>query len=219
MKWFKHETSALKDEKIQEIIESDGLIAYAIFFSVLELCGEKINDENLKADISISWWYVERLLRVKRSTVHRVLDTCQSVGLLVHNSTPDMMICSVPKLLKRLDNWTKRSVVATEKLPLEEKKKEKENKKEKRSIEPTANSSDFLNSLKANPAYKDIDLERELLKMDAWLSLPKNKHRQKTPRFILNWINKIEKPIPIQEDMTDVLKKRQQEKENAKFYV
>ncbi len=54
---------------------------------------------------------------------------------------------------------------------------------------------DFLESLKKNPAYQHINFETELAKMDAWLLLPKNKRRKKTPTFILNWLNKIEAPL------------------------
>lgn len=50
----------------------------------------------------------------------------------------------------------------------------------------------FFLQLKENPAYKGIDLERELGKMDAWLLLPQNKGRKKTHKFILNWLNKID---------------------------
>ena len=53
----------------------------------------------------------------------------------------------------------------------------------------------FIESLKTNPAYDHINLDAELGKMDAWLSL--HKGRQKTKRFVLNWLNKIEKPLPI----------------------
>ena len=56
-------------------------------------------------------------------------------------------------------------------------------------------NGDFLSKIKSNPAYSHINLENEFSKMDAWLSLPKNKGRKKTPRFILNWLNKIEKPL------------------------
>ena len=53
--------------------------------------------------------------------------------------------------------------------------------------------SDFISSLKTNPAYKGIDLETEFGKMDAWLLA--HPGRQKTKRFIVNWLNKIDKPI------------------------
>ncbi len=56
-------------------------------------------------------------------------------------------------------------------------------------------TQDFLESLKKNSAYQHINFETELAKMDAWLLLPKNKRRKKTPTFILNWLNKIEAPL------------------------
>lgn len=58
-------------------------------------------------------------------------------------------------------------------------------------------SARFFNSLKTNPAYAHVDLERETGKMQAWLSLPRNKGRKMTPRFVLNWLNKIEVPLPL----------------------
>lgn len=57
---------------------------------------------------------------------------------------------------------------------------------------------DFLTALKENPAYKGIDIDRELAKMDAWFLTPKGQGRKKTKRFIVNWLNKID--VPLQED-------------------
>jgi hypothetical protein len=54
---------------------------------------------------------------------------------------------------------------------------------------------DFITTLKTNVAYKHVDIDRELGKMDAWLAMPRNKGRQKTQRFILNWLNKVDVPI------------------------
>lgn len=54
---------------------------------------------------------------------------------------------------------------------------------------------EFWEFLKASPAYRHVDFEREDGKMDVWLSLPKNKHRKKTRSFIVGWINKIEPPV------------------------
>ena len=47
---------------------------------------------------------------------------------------------------------------------------------------------DFIEKLKANPTYKGLNIDRELHRMDAWLLL--NKGRQKTARFVLNWLNR-----------------------------
>jgi hypothetical protein len=54
---------------------------------------------------------------------------------------------------------------------------------------------DFIKKLKETPAYKNINIDNELAKMDAWLLV--HKGRQKTRRFIVNWLNKIDKPMDI----------------------
>lgn len=53
--------------------------------------------------------------------------------------------------------------------------------------------SDFMAEIRKNPAYEHIDIDHQLHKMDAWLLA--NPGRLKTKRFIINWLNKIEKPI------------------------
>jgi len=63
-------------------------------------------------------------------------------------------------------------------------------------IDSSANAptdSVFLDILKTNPAYKMIDIDIELKKMDAWLLARPG--RKKTRRFIVNWLNKVDKPI------------------------
>lgn len=64
-------------------------------------------------------------------------------------------------------------------------------------IEPLGATALFFNSLKTNPAYSHVDIDREVFKMQAWLSLPGNKGRKLTPRFVLNWLNKIERPLAV----------------------
>ena len=51
--------------------------------------------------------------------------------------------------------------------------------------------SQFLESLETNPAYKGIDIQTELSKMDAWLLT--HPGRQKTRRFIVGWLNRKDK--------------------------
>lgn len=53
----------------------------------------------------------------------------------------------------------------------------------------------FISQLKENPAYKGIDIDRELSKMDAWFLTPKGKGRKKTKGFIVNWLNKCDAEI------------------------
>jgi hypothetical protein len=72
--------------------------------------------------------------------------------------------------------------------------KEKDKEKEVDSKSKTSvTNQDFVKSLKTNPAYEHINIDIELAKMDAWLST--HKGRQKTRRFVVNWLNKIDRPI------------------------
>lgn len=61
--------------------------------------------------------------------------------------------------------------------------------------------AEFWESLKISPAYRHVNFEVENSKMDIWLAQPKNKNRKKTRQFILNWLNKIERPVVGQPSM------------------
>ena len=61
----------------------------------------------------------------------------------------------------------------------------------------TLTDTEFISSLKENPAYKGIAIDTELSKMDAWLLT--RPQRKKTRSFIVNWLNKIDKPMEIKQ--------------------
>lgn len=52
---------------------------------------------------------------------------------------------------------------------------------------------EFISSLKNNSAYSHLNVDEELARMDAWLLV--NPSRQKTRRFIVNWLNRKDKPL------------------------
>ena len=52
---------------------------------------------------------------------------------------------------------------------------------------------EFVTQLKLNKAFSHIDIERELSKMDAWLMARPD--RKKTRKFVVNWLNKQERPF------------------------
>lgn len=193
MKWYQHDSKAHSDEKMRDLVFEFGMEGYGIYHTCLEIISEKI-DKNKTPKISISDRVLRSILRVSHQKLTKILAYFDQNLLIFSNFHEGLWNLECPNLLKRLDNWTLRSVVTTEQVTLEV---ENKNKKEKKSKTPTANPS-FLDSLKNNPAYKGIDIDRELSKMDAWLLLPKNKNRQKTPRFILNWLNKIERPLVVE---------------------
>ena len=56
----------------------------------------------------------------------------------------------------------------------------------------------FFASLKENPAYRGIDIDRELGKMRAWVLT--HPGRKITRRFAVAWLNKIEPPMTLESD-------------------
>lgn len=82
-------------------------------------------------------------------------------------------------------------------------------KHEKHGGGPVVMSDDqFLTSLRSNPAYHGIDLDQELAKMDAWLSTPKARGRKKSRQFIVNWLNRVDRPMAADNGQTPVMNPR-----------
>jgi len=59
----------------------------------------------------------------------------------------------------------------------------------------------FIEAFKTNPAYRHFDVGVELGKMDSWLLA--HPGRQKTRRFVVNWLNKIDKPMEVKGGKND----------------
>lgn len=53
----------------------------------------------------------------------------------------------------------------------------------------------FIDELKKNVAYKHLNIDVELGKMDAWLLTPKGRGRKKTRTFVVGWLNRIDAPM------------------------
>ena len=108
---------------------------------------------------------------------------------------------------ERVRNWRQKqgvgvtvNVTPKEKEKEEDKEKDKEKIKRKRKIKKE-DPAVWIDSLKTSAAYSHINLTVELSKMDAWLSA--NPGRQKSKKFVLNWLNKIQAPIPTQKTSND----------------
>jgi hypothetical protein len=53
----------------------------------------------------------------------------------------------------------------------------------------------FIEQLKNNPAYADIDIDREIGKIRAWQLTPKGRGKELTRGRLVNWLNRIDPPI------------------------
>lgn len=76
---------------------------------------------------------------------------------------------------------------------VEIKKNSKKNNKEE------LEHRDFIAELKADSFYAHVDFDMEIERMRRWLARPENKGRQFTERFMIRWLDKIDRPIEIEE--------------------
>lgn len=65
--------------------------------------------------------------------------------------------------------------------------------KKKRAAREPSGPEDFLSQLKANPAYRHIDIDREAAKAEQWCKINR---RECTQRFFVNWLNRMDPPLP-----------------------
>ena len=61
----------------------------------------------------------------------------------------------------------------------------------------TISDPEWIEELKKNPIYSHVDFAVEFGKMEIWKTIQKNKNRKITRRFIVNWLNRIDRPIQL----------------------
>lgn len=128
MKWYQQDVKSHTDEKCREIILEHGLEGYGLFILCLELIAEKI-DSKMVPEIDITFRVLREKSRLSHQKLTKILSFFDQISVIYSNFSEKTIHMSCPNLLKRLDNWTKRSVAPTEKVSTN--KNKKENKKEK----------------------------------------------------------------------------------------
>jgi len=68
-------------------------------------------------------------------------------------------------------------------------------RKRKRSARPA--DSTWLESMRPDCKKQGIDLDGEIVRMKRWLSGPKGKGRKLTQQFVINWLNRCDKIVPV----------------------
>lgn len=202
-------TDSLDDPFIHSLMDEYGHLGYAVWFGLIEIIAKE-NGKSVTGKVDISPTYLRRKLRTSPTKLRQVLDFCRSNGRLMVDFSEKIWKIDFPKIAEIKDNYTKDLQVARKKPSIEaeaetevEKEADKEeDKKKKRSMSlrtPLLTDEEFITTLKNSPAYKGIDIDRELAKMDTWFLTPKGKGRKKTRAFIVNWLNKCE---PVLDSLT-----------------
>ena len=139
MKWFKHMTESANDERLAKLISKHGLEAYGLWWLILEVVAKQMPKDGTKCEVSypLSYWlrltevyHHSHLKKLLQSMTNLELISVQSLtdlGTISSLSMKDVLIISIPNLLKYRDEYSKKSVHNQEGV---RSKKEKENKKE-----------------------------------------------------------------------------------------
>jgi hypothetical protein len=212
MQWFRHLTCSHEDPDISDAWDKFGPIGPLMFWVILEIYGREFSRLNGRGQLTLSWKYFLNKVRTKRKTSENILSFYRERSRIISEIFPECVKIKIPKFLEMSSNWVRREkrrpIEAPTEAPIEalaaievrNKKKNIENNIYiagfvKKPTRASLTDEDFLSSLKEKFTW--VDFETVMVKMDAWLLA--HPGRKKTRRFIVNWLNKIEKPVEIEQ--------------------
>jgi hypothetical protein len=143
MKWFKHDTDANMDAKLQEIMLDYGLEGYGLYWYCIELIAQGVNGDNLTFELEHDCRIIARNTGSTAQKVEQMMKSFIGLGLLDANN--GHVFCL--KLASRCDDFTAKAVRRTgvktlknqsvgvspslsDKVPLEEEEEVRRKKKE-----------------------------------------------------------------------------------------
>lgn len=199
--YFPHDYHARHDPKLERLRMEVGPVGDGIYWDIVEMLYEEGGYLPLK-DIP--------LLAKTLNTTDELLQKVVKESKLFSVNGKKFYSESLLERLRRINAKRRKARISgrfgglanakrtlSERVAIKESKESKVKKgKESKERGAALSPQDFISSLKTNPAYKGIDIDNELGKMDAWLLA--HPGRQKTKRFIINWLNKIEVPLGAQ---------------------
>lgn len=210
MKWFKHMTGSIDDEKISRLLDIAGLEGYGFYWRIIEIIAGQIGKDSEKCEVTYSLPSLSRLTYSHHNKVGNLLGKLQVTGLIdVSKSELDGRVNFTLKcrnILKYRDEWTARGEKTRESLGSHSGATPEEiqiqNKIQNKSIIASSVKTSeapkrkialvdqqFIEQLIKDPAYEGIDVKREATRAESWLSNnPKAKGRKFTKKFLLNWL-------------------------------
>lgn len=106
MKWFKHDTDANMDAKLQEVILDYGLEGYGLYWYCIELIAQRVNGDNLTFELEHDCRIIARNTGSTPQKVEQMMKSFIKLGLL--NADNGHVFCL--KLASRCDDFTAKAV-------------------------------------------------------------------------------------------------------------
>ncbi|MCX6761027.1 MAG: DUF4373 domain-containing protein [Candidatus Nealsonbacteria bacterium] len=107
MKWFKHDTDAHIDLKIQSLISKHGVEAYGLYWICNELIGKE-NDKSFEIRAKNEWKiYISKQINIEEKKLEILLSALADCGLIDKKRLTKGILCN-KKLQNRADEYTKK---------------------------------------------------------------------------------------------------------------
>lgn len=214
--YFPHDYHARHDTKIEAMVNDYGVEGYGMYWVIIERLYESRNNKiekfpklffGLATELCVSPDRAEKFVlslindyrlleedenHIWSDSVLRRMEIREQQRLMKVNSG------RVGGIHSGITRKRKQNEAPLQEIEANEAKERKgKESKVKSNILPLSDS-EFIESLKTNPAFNGIDINRELGKMDRWLVA--NPQRQRTRKFILRWLSKADKTIEIKKE-------------------
>ena len=105
MKWFRHDSNAHNDAKLQKILMRHGAQGYALYWYCLELIAGKVDSQNYTFELEHDAEILAHQLKIDTLLVEKIMTDMVELGLF--ESSAGKIHCF--KMLKRLDDHTSRN--------------------------------------------------------------------------------------------------------------
>lgn len=180
MKWFKHETDAHTNLKLQAVLDKFGLEAFGYYWICIELVG--LQSDNFKLKTEKNWKnYIKKFVGIEIERQETFLEYFAEINL-IDKKALKLGILYIPKMEDRSDNYTKsvrrKYEDTTKNVSLEENRKE-ENRKEENNT-PAQEARTFFEG-EFEPVLKEF--------IEKTHSPPELLHNEFS-KFILYWTEK-----------------------------
>ncbi len=180
MRWIKHMTATMQDEKIAAYLDSCGPSCrqegYGFFWMVLEIVAAQIEpgSDKFSATYPLTSW--SRMLYCHHHTVGKYLGKLEVTGMVTVKKHEGSLEVGIPNLLKYRDEWSDRKSKTRE--PLGSKKQiQRQNRETDTHTEEIPSVRSVAPILKQALRAADLNGQTSQKFEDFWTRYPRKQHR------------------------------------------
>jgi hypothetical protein len=176
MKWFKHDSNAHTDDKLQKVLMRHGAEGYALYWYCVELIAARVTPDNITFELKHDAEVLGYHLKIDTRKVEKIMLDMVNLGLFEYSG--DNITCM--KLAKRLDNTMTQSREIKETLSNFKKLSPDKNRLDKNRLDKNRKEKSKEIATVAQPPrfnFKKslIELGVQPSTVEAWLSVRKKK--------------------------------------------